>query len=80
MSKELLKITHIKNGICQAEANFANDYERELAAASVLSLMDKDEKFAKKVIDYVGMYILRRRDVARENKIAIAQGEKKIKN
>lgn len=34
MSKELLKISLVKGTICQAESDFANDAEREMAAAN----------------------------------------------
>lgn len=39
MPKELLKIIHLKDGVCQAESHCESDLDRERTAAALLSLM-----------------------------------------
>ncbi len=78
--KELLKITHIKDGVCSAEVKADNDHELEMAVASLLSVMDQDDKFAKLVVCACLNYIGRRGEVAKLNQIAMAQGKIKTQN
>ena len=80
MPKELLKITHLKDGVCQAESHCESDLDRERTAAALLSLMDQDPALAKCITEYVTMYILQRRGIAAVNRIAMAEGKKKTQN
>lgn len=80
MSKTLLHIELIKEGICSAEMTCETHLEKQRLAASLLSLMDKDDDFAKLVINTVGTYILKRKKVAEMNELAIRSAETKFKN
>lgn len=80
MSKELLKISLVKGTICQAESDFANDAEREMAAASLVSIMDQDKKLAEHIVSYVTLFILKREQMAAANREAIELGRTKTQN
>ena len=77
MSKELLKISLVKDTICQAESDFANDAEREMAAASLVSIMDQDKKLAEHIVSYVTLFVLKREQMAAVNREAIELARKK---
>lgn len=57
MSKELLKITHVNEGACEAELDCSNTYEKELVAAGLVSMMVGDEEMADLIIKYVTFYL-----------------------
>ena len=78
--KELLRITNLKNTVCQAEINASTTHEKEMTGAALLSLMDQDEEFANLMLNYCSLYLLQRKKVSEANKDAIRKGEIKIKN
>ncbi len=80
MPKVLLKVTNIKDAICEAALECDSPQEYARLSASLLSLMDKDETFAKGVIDSAALYCPRREAVAEKNAEAIRSAEIKMKN
>lgn len=78
--KELLKIVNVKDAICEASINFSTQKEREMTAAAMLSLMDQDEDFAKAVMSACTNYVMRRKEVAGMNVIAMRNGKIKTQN
>lgn len=78
--KELLKVTNLKSSICQTEVDATTDREKQMVSASLLSLMDQDQDFAKLFLEVAALYVVRRKDVGIINKLAIRQAEIKTKN
>lgn len=78
--KDLLKVTHLKSSICQTEVNATTDSEKQMVSASLLSLMDQDQDFAKLFLEVATLYVVRRKDVEKMNKLAMHQAEIKTKN
>ena len=78
--KELLKVTNLKSSICQTEVNATTDREKQMVSASLLSLMDQDQEFAKLFLEITALYVVRRKDVGLINKLAMRQAEIKTKN
>ena len=78
--KELLRITNLKNTVCQAKINASTTHEKEMTGAALLSLMDQDEEFANLMLNYCTLYLLQRKKVSEANKEAIRRGEIKTKN
>ena len=73
-------MTNIKSSICQTEVNATTDSEKQMVSASLLSLMDQDQDFAKLFLGVAALYVVRRKDVEKMNKLAIRQAEIKTKN
>lgn len=78
--KDLLKVTNLKSSICQTEVNATTDHEKQMVSASILSLMDQDQDFAKLFLEVTALYVVRRRTVQKMNKLAMRQAEIKTKN
>ena len=78
--KELLKVTNLKGSICQTEVDATTDQEKQMVSASLLSLMDQDQEFAKLFLEVTALYVVRRKDVGLINKLAMRQAEIKTKN
>ena len=78
--KELLRITNLKNTVCQAKINASTTHEKKMTGAALLSLMDQDEEFANLMLNYCTLYLLQRKKVSEANKEAIRKGEIKTKN
>ena len=78
MAKELLKITHIKDGISSVEIHIDNEHELDVLTAGILSMMDLSENFAKAIIRCGGIYLMDRKGLNQVNQKA--QREVKLKN
>ena len=78
--KDLLKVTNIKSSICQTEVNATTDHEKQMVSASILSLMDQDQDFANLFLEVAALYVVRRKEVEKMNKLAMRQAEIKTKN
>lgn len=78
--KELLKVTNLKSSICQTEVDATTDQEKQMVSASLLSLMDQDQDFAKLFLEVTALYVVRRKDVGLINRLAMRQAEIKTKN
>lgn len=78
--KELLKVTVLKDAICSAEIHCETQHEKDMLAASLMSLMDKDEEFAKILIRNTFLYMSLRKKVSETNDKAIRSAEIKTKN
>jgi hypothetical protein len=78
--KELLKVTVLKDAICSAEIHCETQHEKVMLASSLLSLMDKDEEFAKILIRNSFLYMSLRKKVSETNAEAIRSAEIKTKN
>ena len=80
MPKTLLTITNLKDGICSTELNCDGEVEYDRVAASLLSMMDQDETFARKVLQYASLYVINRQKVAELNKVSMRSADIKTKN
>ena len=80
MSKTLLNVEYIKDGVCSAEISCADPVEKKRCAAALLSLMDKDDDFADLLIQAASIYLTRRKQFASLNQMAIRSAEIKTKN
>ncbi len=78
--KELLKITVLKDSICSADLSCDTQHEKEMLAASLLSLMDKDEGFAVSILHTAYIYAAKRKAVSEITEKAIRSAEIKTKN
>lgn len=78
--KELLKVTNLKDAVCETKLNVSTTHEKEMIGAALLSMMDQDDEFAKLVLNYTGLYLLHRKGVEELNKEAMRRGEIKTKN
>ena len=78
--KELLKVTNLKEAVCETKLNVSTTHEKEMVGAALLSMMDQDDEFAKLVLNYTGLYLLHRKGVEELNKEAMRRGEIKTKN
>lgn len=78
--KELLKVTNLKEGICETKIEATTTHEKLMIGAALLSMMDQDDEFAKLMLDYTGLYLLHRKGVKELNKEAMRRGEIKTKN
>lgn len=66
--------------ICQTEVDATTDHEKQMVSASILSLMDQDQDFANLFLEVAALYVVRRKDVEKINKLAMRQAEIKTKN
>lgn len=80
MEKDLIKIIKIKDDIVSAEINPEEPRDYDRAGAAILSLMDKDDQFAKQVISVASLFMLRRNDVAMMNETARRSAQVKLIN
>ena len=80
MPKTLLSIVNINGSICSAELHCDSETEYDRVAASILSMMDQDETFAGKVLQYASLYVINRRKVAELNKASMRSADIKTKN
>lgn len=80
MEKTLLQIIRKKGSICSAECSVSGDADYESIGASLLTLMDSDEKFARTVVAYTAAYLCRRDEVAETVRKAKRSGEIKFSN
>ena len=80
MEKDLIKIVKIKDDIVSAEFNPKEPRDYDRAGAAILSLMDKDDQFAKQVISVASLFMLRRNDVAVMNETAKHSAQVKLIN
>ena len=78
--KELLKVTVVKDPVCSAEIHCETQHEKEMLAASLLSLMDKDEEFARLLMRNSFLFMSLRKKVSETNAEAIRSAEIKTKN
>lgn len=78
--KELLKVTNLKEAVCETKLNVSTTHEKEMVGAALLSMMDQDDEFAKLVLKYTGLYLFHRKSVKELNKEAMHRGEIKTKN
>lgn len=80
MQKDLLRITHLKDGICSTELHNDTEHELDMVSAGILGLMDQDEAFAKAIIQCAGLYIMKRKELGEINKEAMRSADVKLKN
>ena len=80
MAKELLKITHIKDGISSVEIHTDNEHDLDVLTAGILSMMDHSENFAKAIIRCAGIYFMDRKGLSQVNQEAQRSAEVKLKN
>lgn len=80
METTLLKIVRLKDDICSAELNPESPRDYDRIGASILSLMDKDDDFAKQVLSMTALYLTQRKVVGKTNEKAIRNAEIKLKN
>lgn len=78
--KELLKVTNLKEAVCETKLNVSTTHEKEMVGAALISMMDQDDEFAKLVLKYTGLYLFHRKSVKELNKEAMHRGEIKTKN
>lgn len=78
--KELLKITHLKDGVCEAKCDLQNEQEKQMAAAAILGLMDKDKDLAQALMNACFNYALHRKKVSEMNALAIKSAKQKTQN
>lgn len=78
--KELLKITHLKDGVCEAKCDIENEHEKQMMAAAILGLMDKDKELAHALMNACFNYALHRKEVSKMNALAIESAKKKTQN
>lgn len=80
MDKTLFKITHLKDGICAAEIHTEDKMDMERICAAILSLMDRNEAFARNILNVAGLYLMHREELGEVNKAALRGAEIKLKN
>lgn len=80
MAKELLKITHIKDGITSVEMHTDNKHELDVLTAGILSMMDQSENFAKAIIRCAGIFFMDREGLSQVNQKAQRGAEVNLKN
>ena len=78
--KELLKITHLKDGVCEAKCDLQNEQEKQMTAAAILGLMDKDKDLAQALMNACFNYALHRKEVSEMNALAIKSAKQKTQN
>jgi len=78
--KTLLKIENLKEGVCQTELQCETRHEYEMTAASILSLMDKNDLFAITMMNVCALYALKRKEVSAINDLSIKMGKAKTQN
>lgn len=78
--KELLKITHLKDGVCEAKCDIENEQEKQMTAAAILGLMDKDKELAHALMNACFNYALHRKEVSKMNALAIKSAKQKTQN
>ena len=80
MPKTLLKIDLLKDGICSAEVDCSGQTEKERITASLLSLMDQDDEFARLFVNAVGIYCFQRKELADTNRESMRSARIKTQN
>lgn len=78
--KELLKITHLKDNVCEAKCDLQNEQEKQMTAAAILGLMDKDKELAQALMNACFNYALHRKEVSEMNALAIKSAKQKTQN
>ena len=78
--KELLKITHLKDGVCEAKCDLQNEHEKQMMAAAILGLMDKDKDLAQALLNACFNYAIHRKEVSEMNALAIKSAKQKTQN
>ena len=76
----LLRVVRLKGDVCSAEieAPTPRDYDR--IGAAILSLMDRDGEFAKRILSDAALYVMHRNAVGKTNEAAMRSAEIKLKN
>lgn len=78
--KTLLKIENLKEGVCRTELQCETRHEYEMTAASILSLMGRNDAFAATIMDICALYALKRKEVSAINELSIMMGKAKTQN
>ena len=80
MPKTLLSVVNLNGSICSTEIDCSDEKEYQRLGASILSMMDKDENFAKQILGATAVYVLKRKELSEVNKASMRAAEIKTKN
>ncbi len=80
MKKDLLKIAQIKDGICSTEINVETEADLDRIAAGLLTLMVRNESFAKMLGKTVLLFIEKQKEIVVIAEEARRSADVKLKN
>ena len=80
MAKDLLKITQIKDAVCQIEYNCSNKKECEIICACITSIMGQDKHFSELLMQHIATYVLHKKEFADVLQESIKRAKIKMQN